>query len=204
MYIKASFRLFVIFLAAFLISCNRTPDLTKNEVYNILNEIIADDSLRLYTVCWQVDDLSVSDDYGFDSQDRKFIERQKRIFKDFRFEPKRLKFYSRKKKSFDFIHIDTSCKEGILNRLSFPLISADRKKVVIRNTEDCNCMLGEQGGKDLYIKQNGHWKREKSFDRWISQNPTQSSWTSGTCRQHRLAAMLADNTLHLPLFAYQQ
>ena len=31
-------------------------------------------------------------------------------------------------------------------------------------------MLGGQGGKDLYIKQNGHWKREKSFDRWISQN----------------------------------
>jgi hypothetical protein len=144
--------------------------LTKDEVYKILNEIIADDSLNLYTVCWQLDNVPISDEYGFSSQDKKFIERQNTIFKGFKFEPKRLKSYSRRKQKFDFVYIDTSCNEGILNRLSFPLISADRQRVVIENTEDCHCMLGGQGGKDLYIKQNGHWKREKSFDRWISQN----------------------------------
>jgi hypothetical protein len=159
-----------ILLATLFISCTRTPDLTKDEVYKILNEIIADDSLSLYGVCWQVDNLSVSDDYGFSSKDKKFIDRQKEIFKDFRFEPKRLKFYSWKKQGFSFIYIDTSCNTGILNRLSFPLISTDRQRVVIENTEDCHCMLGGQGSKDLYIKQNGHWKREKSFDSWISQN----------------------------------
>ena len=167
---KFSFGIFLILLTTFFISCNKTTDLTKDEVYKILNEIIADDSLRLYTVCWQLDNLPISNNYGFNDKDKKFIERQNEIFKDFKFEPNRLKSYSRKKKIFDFIYIDTSCKEGILNRLSFPLISFDRQRVVIENTEDCHCMLGGQGGKDLYVKQNGHWKREKSFDSWISQN----------------------------------
>jgi hypothetical protein len=157
-------------LTTSFVSCNQTPDLTKDEVYKILNEIIADDSLRLYTVCWQVDKISVSNECGFSNKDKIFIEQQSEIFKDFKFEPNRLKFYSRKKKSIDFVYVDTSCKIGILTRLSFPLISADRQRVLIENTEDCHCMLGGQGGKDLYVKHNGHWKREKSFDRWISQN----------------------------------
>lgn len=167
---KISIGLFLLLFTALFVGCNRTQDLTKDEVYKILNEIIAEDSLRLNAVCWQVDNLSVTDAYGFSGQDKKFIERQSEIFKDFKFEPKRLKFYSRKKKSFDFVYVDTSCKAGILTRLSFPLISADRQRVVIENTEDCHCMLGGQGGKDLYVKENGHWKREKSFNRWISQN----------------------------------
>lgn len=166
---KILFRLFLILPAISFISCHRAPDLTKEEVYKILNEIITDDSLELYTVCWQVDNLPVAQEYGFSIQDKKFIERQGRIFKDFKFEPNRLKYYSRKKMGFEFAYIDTSCKAGIETRLSFPLISADRQRVVIENTEDCHCMLGGQGGKDLYIKQNGHWKRAKSFDRWISQ-----------------------------------
>ena len=165
---KLLFGLFSIALTTFLIGCSNTSDLTKEEVYKILNEIIADDSLRLYTVCWQVDKLSVSDDYGFSNLDKKFIQRQSEIFKDFKFEPNKLKSYSRRKKQFDFINIDTACNAGILNRLSFPLVSADRQRAIIENTEDCHCMLGGQGGKELYIKQKGHWKREKSFDRWIS------------------------------------
>jgi len=31
-------------------------------------------------------------------------------------------------------------------------------------------MLGGQGGKNLYEKKNGHWKRTKRFDHWISEN----------------------------------
>lgn len=166
---KILFGILIIFLTILFISCKRTPDLTKEEVYEILNEIISDDSLSLRTICWQVDNLSVTDEYGFSSHDKKFIERQRKVFKDFKFEPNRLKFYSRKKKRMDFIYIDTSCKAGILNHLSFPLISADRQRVVLENTQDCHCMLGGGGRKDLYIKHNGHWKKEKSFDIWISQ-----------------------------------
>ncbi|HEY8658359.1 MAG TPA: hypothetical protein VIL78_04940 [Hanamia sp.] len=147
---------------------NKTSDLRKDEVYEILNEIIADDSLTLYTVCSHLDNLSDSDDYGFNNQNKKFIERQNEIFKGFQFESNKLKFYSRKKKGFDFIYIDTSCKKGVVNGLSFPLISTDRQRVVLKITEDCHCGLGGQGGIFLYLKQNGHWKRGKSFDHWAS------------------------------------
>ena len=151
-----------------LSGCKRTPDLTKEEVYNILNEIIADDSLRLYTVCWQFDSLPISNNYGFNDRDKEFITRQKVVFRNFKIEPNKLKSYSRRKKVFDFIDIDTTCDAGVISRLSFPLISADRQRVVIENTEDCHFMLGGRGSKDLYVKRSGHWRREKSFDQWIS------------------------------------
>ena len=117
----------------------------------------------------------MSEDYGFNAPDEIFIKRQNEIFASFKWEPNMLKAYSYRKKTPDYIYIDTSCEVGIVNRLSFPLVSADRQKVVLENTEDCHCMLGGQGGKDVYIKQNGHWKREKSVDGWISQKLIQPS-----------------------------
>lgn len=152
-----------------LVGCNKkSPDLTREEVYKILNEIIADDSLHLSNVCWKATNLAVAGEYGFSNSDKVFIKRQSELLKDFTFEPKRLKFYSKRKKGFDFSYIDSACTNGILTHLSFPLISADRQRVVIENTEDCNCDLGGRGGKYLYIKQQGHWKMKKSFDTWIS------------------------------------
>ncbi len=167
--------LYIVLTFAF-ISCKSTPNLKKDEVYQILNEIIAKDSLRLYTVCWQFDNLPISNDHGFSEQDKKFIDEQKVIFKNFKIEPNKLKSYSKKKKKFDFVELDTTCNAGIINRLSFPLISADRQRVVIEITEDCHCFSGGQGSTYLYIKQNGHWKKEKDIDQWISQtNMTESS-----------------------------
>lgn len=163
-------KILITFVGVFFVGCNKPPDLTEEEVYKILNEIIADDSLLIYRACWQVEKLSVSDDYGFGWQDKKFIKQQNEIFKGFRLEPNRLKFYSRREKRPVFIDIDTTCNVGILNHLSFPLISADRQRVVIANTENCNCFLGGQGGTHLYVKQKGHWKKERSFDQWISQD----------------------------------
>ena len=64
-----SLRLFLIVLTTLFISRNKTPDLIGDEVYKILNEIIADDSFRSCTVCWQVDKLSVADESGFGKQD---------------------------------------------------------------------------------------------------------------------------------------
>ncbi len=162
------------FLSAtvFLCSCNKTPDLTKDEVYKIMNEIIADDSLGLYVICSTPIGIGLSDEFGFSAEDKKFIERQNEIFKGFKYEPNKLKYYSWRIKAFDFIEIDTTCNAGIINRLSFPLISADRQRVVFENTEDCHCMLGGQGGQYLYIKKNGHWKFEKSFGFWVSEQIT--------------------------------
>jgi hypothetical protein len=153
----------------FFFGCSRTPDLTKDEVYNILNEIIADDSLGLNRVCFKSDNISIKEEYGFTGPDRTFIKRQIRLFKDFKFESGKLKYFKRGENKFDLVQIDTSCQSEFGYVLSFPLISADRQRVVISNTEDCHCLLGGQGGKYLYIKKDGRWKMEKSFEVWISQ-----------------------------------
>ena len=134
----------------------------------------------MYRICSKVDVLPFTGDFvkEFNENDKKFIQRQKLLFKDFKLEPNRLKWYSSRKKAFVFMKIDTICIKESLYRISFPIISSDRTKVLIEITQDCNCMLGGQSGKELFIKQNGHWKRIKSFDRWISEKIIKS-----TCRQ---------------------
>jgi len=158
--------------ALFFGSCKSTPDLTEDEVYTILNEIIADDSLYINRACWKFEDITLTPEIKkeFNEQDLKFIGRQKDLFKNSTIKPNKLKWYQRRNKAIVNTIIDTICIQGILYHISFPLISADRQKVIIEFTEDCNCMLGGQGGKDLYEKKNEHWVRTKGFDHWISDN----------------------------------
>ena len=106
----------------------------------------------------------------FTKEDIDFIERQKSLFKNTTIKSDKLKWLHRRKNTFVSTTIDTVCNEGILYHISFPIISVDRQKVIIEFQEDCNCMLGGQGGKDLYEKKNGHWVRTKGFDHWISEN----------------------------------
>lgn len=158
--------------ALFLGSCKSTPDLTEDEVYAIINEIIADDSLYVNRVCWKFQEISLTPEIKkeFTEQDLKFIGRQNDLFKNSTIKPDKLKWFHRRTKALVNTTIDTVCNQGILYHISFPLISVDRQKVVIEFQEDCNCMLGGQGGKDLYEKKNGHWVRTKGFDHWISDN----------------------------------
>ncbi|MBC8052388.1 MAG: hypothetical protein H7Y13_04945 [Sphingobacteriaceae bacterium] len=160
--------------AFFFGSCNSTPDLKEDEVYTIINEIIADDSLQVDRACWKFVDIPLTTEYEkeFTKQDIEFVSRQKDQFKNITIKPNKLKWYRRRNKAFVNTTIDTVCNQGILYHISFPLISADRKKVIIEFKEDCNCMLGGQGGKDLYEKKNGAWVRTKGFDHWISDNTT--------------------------------
>lgn len=153
------------------VSCNRTPDLTEVEVYKIVNEIIKDDTLPIYRVCWKFDDIELSNEYleEFKKDDIEFIKRQRNIFRNPTITKNSLKWFDRRAKTFDYIMVDSICNSGIINHISFPLISADRQKVIIEFRENCNCMLGGRGGKDLYEKKNGHWKRTKSFNQWISE-----------------------------------
>lgn len=156
----------------FLSSCNWTPNLTKDEVYTIVNEIIADDSLYIDRACWKFGNIKLTPEIKkeFNEQDLKFIERQKDLFKNSKINPNKLKWFHKRNNSLAYTTIDTICNEGILYHISFPLISVNRQKVIIEFREDCNCMLGGQGGKDLYEKKNGHWVRTKGFDHWISDN----------------------------------
>jgi hypothetical protein len=138
----------------FFSSCKLTPDLTEDEVYTILNEIIADDSLYVNRACRKLKyiDLTPEMKKEFTDEDFEFIRRQKKLFKNSTIKSDKLKWFHRSKKTFVSTTIDTVCNEGILYHVSYPIISADRQKVNIEFQEDCNCMLGGQGGKDLYEK----------------------------------------------------
>lgn len=158
--------------ALFFSSCKSTPDLTEEEVYTILNEIIADDSLFVDRACWKFQDINLTTEMKneFTKEDLEFIKLQQTIFKNTTIKSDKLKWFHRRKKEFVSTTIDTVCNEGFLYHISFPIISADRQKVLIEIQEDCNCMLGGSGGKDLYEKKNGHWINVKGFDFWISDN----------------------------------
>ncbi len=158
--------------ALFFSSCKSTRDLTEDEVYTIINEIIADDSLSIYQVCWKFQELELTeeDKKEFTKDDIIFIGKQREIFKNSKVKPGKLKWLKKRSNTYEFIAVDTVCNEGVLYHISFPLISADRQKVIIEFQEDCNCILGGQGGKDLYEKKKGHWVRTKGFDHWIGEN----------------------------------
>ena len=53
--------------------------------------------------------------------------------------------------------------KGVSPDIAFPMVSKDRKKVVIEFSEDCNCNMGLLGGKDLYEKRKGHWVKTQRF-----------------------------------------
>jgi hypothetical protein len=151
-------------------SCNKTPDLTEDEVYTIINEIIADDSLHINKVCSKFQEVVLTTEMKkeFTKEDLEFISRQKALFKDQVIKSGKLKWLHNPNKTFVSTLVDTACNNGILYHVSFPIISTDRQKVLIEFQQDCNCMLGGQGGQNLYEKKNGHWIRTNMFNHWIS------------------------------------
>jgi hypothetical protein len=167
---KARILILIATLAIMFNSCKSTPDLTEDEVYKIVNEIIADDTLSIHRVCWKFQNIQLTDEYSkeFTKLDIDFIEKQNYQFKNSRIKQNKLKWFWEYKKGYEFSAIDTICDIGIIYHISFPLISIDRKKVIIEIEEDCNCGLGGQGGTKLYQKENGHWKITKIFNYWIS------------------------------------
>ena len=178
-YMKSHLLLVLAILSAWgLTACKPTPDLTEKEVYSILNEIIADDSLAIYQVCWKFQTLQMPPEASreFTIQDRLFSSRQSERFKNLKIKPATLKWFRKRSRHYDFTVVDTVCKQGILYHLSFPVVSADRKKALLELTEDCNCGLGGQGTKNLYEKKQGRWVLTKRFDQWISLRKKPADW----------------------------
>ena len=182
-YTKAIRLILTLVLSVFFFgSCavKQTPDLTEEEVYSIINEIVKSDSLILKEVCWKFQTIELTDEMKkeFTKEDLRFIYRQKKLFKNPAIKSGKLKWYHWKKKKFLTTELDTFCKQGIVYHLSFPIISADRKKVIFQIQSDCNCDVGGSGGKDLYEKKNGHWVRTDGFDYWVGQNQISTCYTN--------------------------
>ncbi|MDI1233436.1 MAG: hypothetical protein PSX81_04075 [bacterium] len=146
-------------------ACQPSGDINEKELYTILNEIIADDSLHVDVVCWKFTDTKWTPDYKskFNTDDIAFIERQKLLYKDKTVLPNALHWSPRRSTSVYSSFVDSACDKDIVYHISFPLISLDRKKVIVEFREDCNCNMGSQGGKNFYEKRKGHWIRTQSF-----------------------------------------
>jgi hypothetical protein len=146
-------------------ACKNSGDLSEQELYSIINEIIADDSLHVDVVCWKFKDLSLTDAMRnhFNEEDIAFMQKQKTLFKDKTIVPNALHWSPRRNTQQYSTFVDSVCNEGIVYHIAFPMVSADRKKVIIEFSEDCNCNMGSTGGKDLYEKRKGHWVKTERF-----------------------------------------
>jgi len=151
-------------------SCNKKPDLTENEIYTILNEIITDDSLKIERVSNKFLNIEMETDYlnNFSESDVKFIKRQREIFKNIKIDSTKLKLFRPKRKVVLISSGDTIIYKGSLSEISFPLVSIDRKKVLIRINHNVDVFLGGGGGTYLYEKKNGHWVKMKNLNHWLA------------------------------------
>lgn len=163
---------FVFLLLLAFCSCKQqAADLSEDEVYSLLNQIIRDDSLYPMRICCKTEMTNPDGEWSseFSKEDHRFIAQQQKRFSGFRFRPGKLKWHRMHDTALLDCLIDTSCTEGFIYHISFPLISADRKKVLFQLEDDCNCLLGSSGGYYLYVFENGKWRKAKTYRQWISE-----------------------------------
>ena len=155
------------------ITCNKVKksNITKIEIYQTLNEIILADSIQLDTLC---DAFEKFDFYNnafineFSNSDKQFAIEQYNLLKSLELDSKKLNYRNKTTNTLKNIAIKTNCGDGLVYNLTLPIISADRKKVLIKITSHSNCMFGSNGGLFLFEKRNNKWVKTKSFDTWIS------------------------------------
>lgn len=151
-------------------SCKEAPSILSNEeIYAVVNEIIKDDSLVISKLCAHPDYVDISWEVAgeLSEADINFLKHQQQSNSAFQFTANKLNYHNNLAQKNVPVAIDTSCDAGSIFHISIPLLSIDRTKVLIKITDDCNCILGGHGGTYLYEKINGHWKRIKSWDTWI-------------------------------------
>lgn len=145
---------------------------SENQKYEILNEIIKDNDLTLFKICSKSDKIKIFDNNlnDFTLFEQLSVNFQKMTQINYDFKPNKLKYFNGRIKKYEYSEIISSCgKENeMVYRISMPIVSPDKQTVIIKITEDCNCMLGGQSGEYLYKKISGKWKRIKSFNAWIS------------------------------------
>lgn len=165
MKIKTNYFLIILFALLTLSACQPKGNLTEQELYGIINEIIADDSLHVDVVCWKFQDIKWTEAYkeAFNTDDIAFIDHQKALFKNKTILPNAIYWSPRRSTQQYSSFIDSACNKDIVYHISFPLISVDRKKVLIEFREDCNCNMGSTGGKVLYEKKKNHWVKTQNF-----------------------------------------
>ncbi|MBA3682708.1 MAG: hypothetical protein H0W73_16335 [Bacteroidetes bacterium] len=161
----------ILAITAFFISCNRNPDLTEEEIYTILNEIITDDSVQFaQTLCatFEKPPLNNRAKKEFTSDDLIFIDRQISLFSKMTIKPNKIKRAGWKvlvKRNISPFtkSIPTRSDTIFHSYFSFPIISADRKKVILEIGSG-GVFMGGANGTYLFQKINNKWVLKDSWN----------------------------------------
>ena len=144
----------------------------ENKKYEILNEIIRDNELTLFKICSKSDKIEIFENNlnDFTLFEQLSVNFQKLTQMEYEFKSNKIKYFNRRLSKTEFCEIIPNCDREyeILYKISLPIVSPDKQTVIIKITEDCNCMLGGQSGTCLYKKVAGKWKRIKTLSGWIS------------------------------------
>lgn len=160
-------------LSIVITGCESKPQpkpITEAEAYALFNELILDDTLIIYDIYYRFAGLSLTDDMKpeFTPDEVAFMEAQIRKPLAKELKPRTIIWFHKNYTPDDFVKPVYEKDSGIVTHISFPVISPDRKKMLIHWYTDCNCMLGGSSSDDLYVKQNGRWKLKATFNGWIS------------------------------------
>ncbi|MBS1636905.1 MAG: hypothetical protein JST26_13390 [Bacteroidetes bacterium] len=157
-----------------LYSCHRTKDLSENEIYSILNEIITDDSVVLgQAVCADFENMAWNSDFGrfLSADDIAFYEKQSLRFWKMKIKPGHLKYWywesAARNKRVPYLPVDTLCSDTVYHSsFSLPIISADRQKVILKISRSGCFMCGSEETV-LYEKIKDHWHKTHSWNLYI-------------------------------------
>jgi hypothetical protein len=171
--LKISFLAVFSFALAMICSCKPAPKpVSEEEAYALLNEVILEDSLIMRDVYYRFSGFTLSDEMKkeFTPDEAEFMEKQiyDQRLRSKEVKPNKIVWFHRNYEPGDFVKLIHRSDSTSFEELSFPIISPDRKKLLIHRSFDCNCMLGGSGGDDLYVKKNGRWHLAKTFNGWIS------------------------------------
>jgi hypothetical protein len=164
-FLKITFLAIFSFALALISGCKPAPKpVTEEEAYALLNEIILDDSLVIDDVYYKFYGFALSDEMKkeFTNEEVEFMEKQISELKTTKIKPNKIVYFHRGYKPGTFVKLEKGKGEFFTAYISFPIISPDRKKLLIHFT------VGQSGSDDLYIKKNGRWRLTKSFNAWIA------------------------------------
>jgi len=164
---KITIILLVIFGSYYFYSYN-----SENKKYEILNEIIKDNDLYLPIVCTEPSKIEIPENNlnEFDFFSQLSVNFQKLTQFGFSFKPNRIKYFNKRQNKLVFSETKAECENEheFIYKISEPIISPDKKTVLLKITEDCNCMLGGQSNTFIYKKIDGKWRYKKTIRGWIS------------------------------------
>lgn len=166
------FLLILIIVLSQLFSCKQkvAQKLKDGEALKVLNEIIKDDSLKVDTICSFPSEIKFDEELAnnFSDFEKNFIIQQIEQNKGRLFKKREIKYFNIKTNSFKETEIDSTCVEGGVYNISYPLLTRNRNYALISIKYTCNCPFGSEFGIYLYKRTNSKWKRIKTLQGWIS------------------------------------